>query len=344
MKRIASATLSLAALSACAPLQQAPLVYSSKSVVGLDVSATTTETPGASFAFGWKSVDAAYVPVAVARTCEGKSDCSSGNYRLEKIGGNYRDTSNGSASDDTKQLAEKFLQQFQQAVTEDRTARLEDEVAEKALLKAQLDLKEERARLQVIEGKAEDARSAAEKDALAGKAKRLEDLERIVSGKEEVAFAAKQKAAEREAALKKFDAKKVLDAKAAATGTDKNDAYSVFGSFDANTKSEISTSAPKQDGQAQVKIEPTLVLGKVFSTGVASQNLTEGMHKYYAAMAFTRTAQAMSDCVASASKVAETVKGNEEIVKAAFEACRAIDRMQQYKPADDRLRQAAATQ
>jgi hypothetical protein len=313
-------------------------------VVGLDVSATTTETPGASFAFGYKSVDAAYVPVAVARTCEGaQANCTSDTYRLEKIGGNYRDGNTG-VSDDAKQLAEKFLQQFQQAVTEDRTARLEDDVAQKSLLKAQLDLKEERARLQMMEGKAEEARSAAEKEALAGKAKRLEALEKTVSEKEELSVAAKEKATEREGALKKFDAKKVLDAKATASSTDKNDAYSVFGSFDANTKSEISSSAPKQDSQGQVKIEPTLVLGKVFSTGVASQNLTEGMHKYYAAMAFTRTAQAISDCVASASKVAETVKGNEEIVKAAFETCRAIDRMQQYKPADDKLRQAAARQ
>jgi hypothetical protein len=55
--------------SACAPLAQAPLVYSSKNSFGVDISATSTETPGVSLAIGVKMVDAAYVPVAVAVPC-----------------------------------------------------------------------------------------------------------------------------------------------------------------------------------------------------------------------------------------------------------------------------------
>jgi len=39
-------------LLGCSPLQQAPLVYSSKVSVGVDVSATSTETPGAGVTIG----------------------------------------------------------------------------------------------------------------------------------------------------------------------------------------------------------------------------------------------------------------------------------------------------
>ena len=67
------ATLFTVSLTACAPLQQAPLVYSSKLVVGLDVSTSTTENPGFSFSAGVKTVDAAYVPVAVSKANDERS-------------------------------------------------------------------------------------------------------------------------------------------------------------------------------------------------------------------------------------------------------------------------------
>jgi hypothetical protein len=230
MKRLASATVSLVALSACAPLQQAPLVYSSKTVVGLDISATTTETPGASFAFGYKSVDAAYVPVAVARICEPPQPCATEGFHLQQIRG-------------------------------DHTA---------------------------LNNKDEDA---------ANLGKVPEDAMR---------------------------------------STWKNDAYSVFGSFDAKTKSEIASSIQKQNLTADAKVEPSLVLGKVFSTGVASQNLTEGMGRYYRAMALTHVAQVMADCVSTVSKAAEKLvsfkEGAKEMVVAALEACKAIEKLPLYPP------------
>jgi len=56
-------------MAACAPMKQAPLVYVSKQTIGIDISATQTETPGVSLNLGYKSVDAAYVPVAVVVEC-----------------------------------------------------------------------------------------------------------------------------------------------------------------------------------------------------------------------------------------------------------------------------------
>jgi hypothetical protein len=72
-------------LAACAPLQQAPLIYSSKTTVGIDVSTPTSEQPGVTINIGFKMVDAAYVPVAVAKECDtkkGSKNCEDPMYKL----------------------------------------------------------------------------------------------------------------------------------------------------------------------------------------------------------------------------------------------------------------------
>jgi hypothetical protein len=55
-------TLILTFLFGCTALEQAPLVYTSKQIVGIDVSAPTTESTGVTVSVGYKNVDAAYVP------------------------------------------------------------------------------------------------------------------------------------------------------------------------------------------------------------------------------------------------------------------------------------------
>ena len=58
----------------CSPLEQAPLVYSSAATFGVSTGVNTTETLGFDIVLGYRHVDAAYVPVAVAK----KSDnCNS---------------------------------------------------------------------------------------------------------------------------------------------------------------------------------------------------------------------------------------------------------------------------
>jgi hypothetical protein len=66
-KSICFVLLVLPLFSGCAPLQQAPLVYSSKLVIGADISTPTSESPGVSVSLGVKSVDAAYVPIAISK-------------------------------------------------------------------------------------------------------------------------------------------------------------------------------------------------------------------------------------------------------------------------------------
>lgn len=62
-----STEILLLALAACAPLQQAPLVYSSAVQVGVRVGVSPTQPDTAEISVGVKVLDAAYAPVAVAR-------------------------------------------------------------------------------------------------------------------------------------------------------------------------------------------------------------------------------------------------------------------------------------
>lgn len=70
-------------LCARVPLQHAPLLYSSKTSVGIDVSTSTTESPGGSISMGVKVVDAAYVAVAVCKRL--RNDASNKNIPSELV-------------------------------------------------------------------------------------------------------------------------------------------------------------------------------------------------------------------------------------------------------------------
>src|SRR5689334_4374134 len=100
--RTVLAAAAAATLLGCAPLQQAPLVYSSKVAVGVDLSSNAAESPGISISLGVKTVDAAYVPVAVARSAEAAASGASAP-ELIKISAQY---GQGSTGKDTAQLAE----------------------------------------------------------------------------------------------------------------------------------------------------------------------------------------------------------------------------------------------
>lgn len=68
--RLTSLIVSAALVTACT--NESPLLFVSKSSVGLDVSTPTTGSTELSVNFGWKSIDAAYVPVVEIIDKEGK--------------------------------------------------------------------------------------------------------------------------------------------------------------------------------------------------------------------------------------------------------------------------------
>jgi hypothetical protein len=123
----------------------------------------------------------------------------------------------------------------------------------------------------------------------------------------------------------------VLDAlKLVATAESKRqDSYSVFGSFSANTSLGVSTAAQAStsaasDGKSAASAAG-VSLGKIFSTGVAAQNLTEGVSAFYAGNAAASFAACLSAVTARYTATGLLVDGKikadaSEEVKARMDA------------------------
>lgn len=274
--------LAAAGMAACAPLAQAPLVYSSKTSFGVDLSATSTETPGISFSLGSKQVDAAYVPIAVSVPClssQGQSvRCTGKEYELHQITG--RNVLQNSSS--------PTAIRYQQARQE-----LEDATAK--LLRAQAALR--------------DAQSAYSRDQeLAEQAPPVADPP---PGQPALALTPQQ--TEAEAARKRLpgdraeiqringdvasfttnvnNAKLGLDEAAAANSvsnsTTLEDAYSVFGTFDGKGDGVLDANHTNT-----AKASGGLSVGKMFSTGIASQHLSSAIKLQYVGTCLDKTADA----------------------------------------------------
>lgn len=245
-----SSVCALFALGACSSLETAPLLYSSKIVVGVAVSGGATDTAGASFNVGYQQVDVAYVPVAVAKPCQGTAvDCGGKGFQLKELNGesNFIETSDDGMDDE--------IQKAQDNLNNKKT----DLKAKKQVLDS---LEEKR--------KKEGANLVSD-DQLQSARKEFQRAERA------------EKSAE--TALKKL--------KSPSQDSNKNrrtDAYSVFGSFDQVTKTE-----------AGKTVEVGLSMGRVFSTGVASQQLAEGVKRSSCLVAATRLVQVAQTPGAGAS-------------------------------------------
>ncbi|NHZ83984.1 hypothetical protein F2P44_32680 [Massilia sp. CCM 8695] len=315
--------------SACAPLQQAPLVYASKISVGVDISGTSTETPGVSLSVGYKQVDAAYVPVAVAKRCDDPAleNCKNDVYKIQLTTGES-DVEGNHRSGQDEEAAKNTLKQYgelsrQVALNENIRAGSAEEMATNLKRLSELKAKREAATAAAKRTKDLDeqltkldttlpgyeqnrisltdqremaassvwtAADTSEFDLLEAKTKPIQDKldnasSNVVRLKQE---------------MEKLNAS-VSVAEAILGKIKSKDAYSVFGRFEGSNKA-------KTDGAS-------VVLGKVFSTGVASQNLTRGMAAYYANLG-------AASCFDSAAKVADKVDLPQ--LKLLLAECRAI--------------------
>lgn len=287
--------LPLAAVG-CAPMEQAPLVYSSTAQFGVQMAGGAPDTPGLSVNIGFKSVDAAYVPVAIAKYCGSKpeADCENAIYELQKISGSNK--RGGKSQVDPKLLAEVELrlltnrrevdrensaiavakgQLLSNAVLRDNGKKLE---AEKALLAT------------APEGETAEAKAAREK--------RLKELEvelKKVSGlrsDESLNQSIANRTAKINGLLPLIEAdagtaERMRATRNAEESNEKDDAYSVYGSFNGGSRAN-------SEGAA-------LELGKVFSTGVAAQNVTQGIQD-------ASVLSAQAGCMEKVLKVAEAIK------------------------------------
>lgn len=279
---------------ACAPLAQAPLVYSSKTQAGVNFTTTSAETPGVEISLGYKAVNTAYVPVAVARPCEGSAgaQCAGGSYDVLPVrGGNdvtfgvkpteealARAVSAASDANVALTAAEATLKAktttYDAAQTTLATARTERESRAKAL--ADIPPPPE----PPVDGSPAPADTNAATRAAATTAR--DDAEAAYKDAEETAakaLAARTTAqSDRDRAATRLADEQTKVALLQRTLTEsgannRTDALSVYGRFEG--RADVT--------RAGADTSVSGVVGNVFSTGVASQYLAEGIARGVAA-------------------------------------------------------------
>lgn len=269
--------LSLLVLAGCAPVDQAALVYASKVQVGIHAGSGTAEQPGVELSLGYKQHDVAFVPVMAGRHCPKDADCTDPAHAMAIILGQNMVTDQSSEGDQGLADAKADLE----------SAKAAYEKARADLDKADQDASQYRAALGKLkrssapsedepgadagaDAPAGDQASEGEEDTedaakIAAAEKALDDQLGALAdlrANREVARSRVESAADRYATLQQID-RKLED------GDRKTDALSVYGRFNGASDTGI---ASEQNG---MKVE----LGKIFSTGIAAQNLTQGMSR-----------------------------------------------------------------
>ncbi len=282
----------LMALSGCSSIEQVPLVYVSTSKVGVSVETGSPEAPGASLMIGVDLTDAAFVPVAVVQRCEGDTveliqACAN---EIQKILGahGFSSSEQNSQLSEIKQELESSTQGYQNAVKAYQEAvakreRLADTVTEletASALIASFDESQSRASVEL-----DDELERHEEQLRPWVSAIVPESEEVTAARSLVQGANLDQArTERDQAVRELGAAEtalnenkaafdrvvgrvqglVIDSET--SGATRDDALSVFGSFDG----EIGASANTTDGA-------TVSLGKSFSTGVAAQQLSQGI-------------------------------------------------------------------
>ncbi len=288
-------------LAGCAHLEQAPLVYASKTSFGVDISSASTENPGLSVSLGYKQIDAAYVPVAAARACHetyvggaSAQPCTGPQYQLQLITGSAREGQAGpeGVSEEAKiEEAGKAYMSYTKALEAEARAKEFVDVAElqlgqlrerHATLSDQKKQYEQyAAEVNSLGGLSAQAgatdlgmsdegarKKAAEKNAdkykLDGEQQAfLNNYEKAEKTVRDAAIAARSEYVARQNQVQ-LEALKLKSANSKVAQSNLGDSYSVFGSFDGASSTDSS-------GKASIG------LGKMFSTGVAAQRLAASL-------------------------------------------------------------------
>lgn len=316
----------------CAPLQQAPLVYSSKVAVGVDLSAAMTETPGFSIGLGYKQVDVAYVPVAVAKSCSNTDNvCSGATYQLMALQGSNTIDSGNEDSEANQAAAKKLIDDVQKASAA-LSERISAEQLAQQVAQASNDVVTRlKAELSPLQDKSKELVFPAEQTARINALVDIEIPRAEIKAKQATSdlVVAKDATERARAQVQSFNVDQLARATKIVRGSDKKgDAYSVFGSFDGATRAGVTTGTGTTTTSSG---DASLIIGKVFSTGIASQFLTQGMRDYYANMASERVAAKVVECLRMVLADAE-LKKSDAARKEAMEMCNSL------KPVPENLR------
>jgi hypothetical protein len=307
-RRSSALAIGASLLAACSGIPQAPLVYASRATVGLDVSTASSETPGGSISIGVKIVDYAYVPVAVARNQRSANGAESYD-DIQRIVAEYGEGTTAAGLDALSQesrakldefiASRKALDEFD-AVAKGMTAmrdRVRSELSaaqrRRTLREAQLTALPPRAVPPAPEAAASAAAGAVAAPAvtlmgLTPQQAEVEDNRRQLTKDLELAQAAIARlqpqledaeakvrglATDREPLVAAVEKQRKIAAEVVSLlRTDKSDAMSVYGRFNSTADVPAGTASSPS-------LSANLTAGKIFSTGVASQNLTEAVRQ-----------------------------------------------------------------
>lgn len=264
--RMVAAMAGLLMLTGCATLPQAALVYSSRVSFGVTVTSAAASASGPTLSIGYDQLDAAYVPVTVAReNKDGTSDQA-----LEQIRAKYSDDQphlDQDAADNLAKLTDYLQAKKTADVTKSSIDQLSSQKAPVDSLKSQV--AETSSRLSRLKAARMDTREAS--------SQLLEAKEQLVSAQahnQAIDTQINQLTPSLTAAEQTASAKQPAALEAARQlGLAKEDALSVYGRFDGKSDAQTATVG--------------LAIGKVFSTGIAAQSLAEGAKQAAAMDAYT---------------------------------------------------------
>ena len=308
MKRLimAASAAALIGTAACVPMEQAPLVYSSTQTIGVEVSAGEPENPAFDLIIGYGGKDRAFVPVAVAKVCRASSgeheDCLNRIFENQIIKGRNNVDGGSKQGNGSLQYYDSRLKSLraQKTSTEERVRSLKnekDEIERVPGLEQQLeslkeaDVTSENPEISKLQGELAYLRSVGAKYNGDELVRKIKEAETKVSTLDSEISKAEFQILELLKQGESFD----IDAK--------EDAYSVYGSFEGNA------SGRRDGGEIGV--------GKVFSTGIAAQNITQGISQ-------SAVASAVGSCFEKGLKAAELLNGENKkmAVKQLFFTCR----------------------
>lgn len=285
-------------LAGCYPMEQAALVYSSKHQVGVHVTAGTTDAPGLDVVLGYKGLDVAMVPVAVAKHCKAEvaSNCVDGNYDVAVItGGRAERTDNNDVESSIATLRATIDKDVEErAAVIKNLASIDTQLAQ---FRKRSELIDQIAQIEAQEQLAPDDQSEVLATLAAQKQEKQTELQALTSvasldvdsmTKLRTSFETNGVRLDGALARARNQLNELLLQMRIETAGERKDALSVYGTFSSATKGD------NTGGK--------LSAGKVFATGVAAQYLSE--------------AAGAADCLAKLATLAEQIE--DDAARSAF--------------------------
>ena len=316
-------------LSACAPMEQAPLIYSSAVKGGINITTTPSATSALDISIGYSALDTAYVPVEVAKHCQSTNpaDCNSELYLPTAVRGDNKVDSSVRPSladlqtlTDADTAADQQLLAAKSTLASVQSKQATDQKLLDAVTTSQANVKADNDAIVAVQAKlvATPTDPLLTKDVGDARTKLATDtLTQNAAIKNAMGIDSNADAQAVQTAL--TNVTNATTKKSATSGalqyardsgvnqsnlTSKGDALSVFGSFNNSTQGGVTSST---------QASASLTLGKIFSTGVAAQIISESA-------AISATATCLSNATAAANLITDPSK-KQDILTQAMLAC-----------------------